>query len=80
MHLFVLCAKIFGGKVKDGIQVGPMQDSDETYFLETASDEKRAFNNGMKICGDKTKIATHPKFHNIRRMGDASKGYIDQAS
>ena len=77
MHLFALCTKIFGGIVKDEIQVGSVQDSDETYILETDSDEKRAFNNGMKICGDKTKIATHPKFHNVRRMGDASKEYID---
>ena len=73
MHLFALCTKIFGGIVKDEIQVGPMQDSDETYILETDSDEKRAFNNGMKICGDKTKIATQPKFHNFRRMRDARK-------
>ena len=57
-----------------------MQDSDETYFLETDSDEKRAFNNGMKICGQSTKIATDPKFDNVRPMGDASKGYVHQAS
>ena len=71
---------MFWGIVKVEIQLGTMQGYDESFLWKTALDENRAFNNGMKICGQSTKIATDPKFDNVRPMGDASKGYVHQAS
>ena len=71
---------MFWGIVKVGIQVGPMQDYDESYFWETAFDENKALDSAIEICSENRKIATHFKFHNIHRMGYVSQGYADQAS
>ena len=71
---------MFWGIVKVGIQVGTIQDDDESYFRETAFDENKAFDNGIEICSENRKIATHFKFHNIHRMGYVSQGYADRAS
>ena len=71
---------MFSGIVKIEIQVGPMQDYDESHLWKIAFAENRAFDNGIKICGENTKIATHLKFHSIHRMGYVSQGYVDESS
>ena len=57
-----------------------MQDYDESHLWEIAFAENRAFDNGIKICGENTKIATHLKFHSIHRMGYVSQEYVDESS
>ena len=46
------CNKMFWGIVKVEIQVGPMQDYDESHLWEIAFAENRAFDNGIKICSE----------------------------